>query len=223
MRSLIQDGLLGDLMTVEMRMLTTAVRFRNPQHWLFDNAKSGGGILSWLGCHYLDMLRFVCGQEIVSVCAEVATRSGEDIDVEDVAVLNLRFASGAIGSLHVGYVLALSGGGYHNKTGYDVYASVNGRCGRMYWRSTGAPTSLFVESVHNAWRDAPTREFSYTLGDTPAYGGAAGEEFMRDFIRAAQGLGQPLADGADALQVARIVEAAYTSSREGRRVEIALP
>ncbi|MCB0116068.1 MAG: Gfo/Idh/MocA family oxidoreductase, partial [Caldilineaceae bacterium] len=200
-----------------------AVRFRNPQHWLFDSAKSGGGMLSWLGCHYLDIMRFVTGDEIVSVSAEIATRSGEDIDVEDVATLIVRFASGAVGSLHVGYTLALSGSGYHNKSGYDTYAGFNGGSGRMYWRAPGAPTSLFVETVHDDWRDAPTREFTYTLGETPAYGGAAGEEFMRDFIRAAQGSGQPPAAGVDALQVARIVEGAYTSSREGRRVEIQLP
>lgn len=223
MRSIVRAALLGELMTVEVRMLTTAVRFRNPQHWLFDNAKSGGGVLSWLGCHYLDMMRYVTGQEIVTVSAEVATRSGESIDVEDVATLSLRFASGAIGSLHVGYVLALSGGGYHNKTGYDVYAGFNGRSGRMYWRSNGAPTSLFVESVHDDWREAPTREFTYTLGESAAYGGTAGEEFMRDFIRSAQGQTPLLADGADALQVARIVEAAYVSSEGGRRVEIEQP
>ncbi|MBI1295031.1 hypothetical protein GC175_08740 [bacterium] len=223
MRSIFHEGLLGELMTVEMRMLTTAVRFRNPQHWLFDNAKSGGGMLSWLGCHYLDIMRYVTGQEIVSVSAEVATRSGESIDVEDVATLSLRFASGAIGSLHVGYVLALSGAGYHNKSGYDTYAGFNGRSGRMSWCSTGSPTSLFVETVHPDWRDAPTREFNYTLGDTPAYGGAAGEEFIRDFIRAAQGDSPMPTCGEDALQVARIVDGAYASSRDGRRVEIQLP
>ncbi len=223
MRAVMQEGLLGELMTVEMRMLTTGVRFRNPQHWLFDNAKAGGGMLSWLGCHYLDIMRFVTGDEIVSVSAEVATRSGEEIDVEDVATLSLRFSSGAIGSLHVGYTLALSGGGYHNKQGYDTYAGFNGRSGRMYWRSTGAPTSLFVETTHADWRDAPTREIDYTLGESPAYGGAAGEEFIRDFIRSAQGAGPLPAGGEDALQVARLVEAAYASSREGRRMEIEHP
>jgi predicted dehydrogenase len=223
MRSLAAEGIFGPLMTVEIRALTTGVRFRNPQHWLFSNEKAGGGMLSWLGCHYLDMMRYITGDEIVSVSAEVATRSGEDIDVEDVATLGLRFASGAIGSLHVGYTLALSGGGYHNKQGYDVYAGINGRAGRMHWSAQGSPSHLFVETSHPAWRDAPTREFSYVAGESPAYGGPAGEEFIRAFIRSAQGEGAPPTTGHDALQIARIVDAAYESSRSGRRIEIELP
>jgi predicted dehydrogenase len=221
MRSLLAEGIFGPLMTVEMRVLTTAVRFRNPQHWLFNSETAGGGMLSWLGCHYLDMMRYITGEEIVSVSAEVATRSGEAIDVEDVAALSLRFSSGAIGSLHVGYTLALSGGGYHNPRGYDVYAGFNGRSGRMYWTSTGAPTHLFVESSHERWRDAPFREFTYTIGQSSAYGGTIGEEFIRQFIQAAQGVDDPPTTGQDALQIAKIVDAAYRSNRTGRRIEIA--
>jgi predicted dehydrogenase len=220
MRSLLVEGIFGPLMTVEMRVLTTAVRFRNPQHWLFNHEMAGGGMLSWLGCHYLDMMRYITGEEIVSVSAEIATRSGEAINVEDVAALSLRFSSGAIGSLHVGYTLALSGGGYHNKSGYDVYAGFNGRSGRMYWSANGAPSHLFVESSHQSWRDAPFREFSYVAGQSPAYGGVIGEEFMRQFIQAAHGAGDPPTTGQDALHVAKIVDAAYESSRSGRRIEI---
>lgn len=220
MRALMVEGILGPLMTVEMRVLTTAVRFRDPQHWLFNQEKAGGGMLSWLGCHYLDMMRAITGEEIISVSAEIATRSGEAIDVEDVAALSLRFSSGAIGSLHVGYTLALSGGGYHNPRGYDVYAGFNGRSGRMYWTSNGAPTHLFVESSHERWREAPFREFNYVAGLSPAYGGVAGEEFVRQFIQAAQGVGTPPTTGHDALQIAKIVDAAYASSRTGRRIDI---
>ncbi len=43
---------------------------------------------------------------------------------------------------------------------------------------------------------------------------------MRQFILAAQGQAVAPATGYDALQVARIVDAAYESSRSGRRVEV---
>ena len=62
----------------------------------------------------------------MSVAAQIATRSGEDIDVEDVAALSLGFASGAVGTFHAGYMLSMSGGGYHNAGGYDTYVGVNG-------------------------------------------------------------------------------------------------
>lgn len=221
-RQLIGEGLIGPLISVEMRMITTQVQFRNPQHWLFNHAQSGGGILSWLGCHYLDMMRFVTGDEIVSVSAEVATRSGEAIDVEDVAALSLRFHSGAVGTLHAGYMMALSGGGYHNKAGYDNYGGINGRLGRIWWNSAGSPTQIFAESIHPSWASAPQRTFDFTLGESTSYGMISGEQFMRNFILAAQGEGTAWTTGSDALQVARIVDAAYESSRMGRRVEIAL-
>lgn len=217
-REIVGAGLLGPLVSVEMRLLTTQVRFRDPSSWLFRRDIAGGGVLSWLGCHDLDLMRYVAQDEIVSVAAEAATRSGEEIDVEDVAVLALRFRSGAVGSLHIGYALALSGGGYHNLAGYDTYISFNGRGGRLHW--TNAAPQLHAESADPRWAGAPKRTFGFTLPDSPAYGGAHGERFVRDFIRAATEGGSPPASGHDALQVARIVAAAYESSRSGRRVAV---
>ncbi|HEY3227988.1 MAG TPA: Gfo/Idh/MocA family oxidoreductase [Roseiflexaceae bacterium] len=220
-RAIISQGLIGPLVAVEMRMLTTQVRFREPASWLFRREIAGGGILAWLGCHEIDLMRYVAQDEIVSVAAEVATRSGEAIDVEDVAVLALRFRSGAVGSLHLAYALALHGGGYHNLAGYDTYTSFYGRAGRVHW-AHGDP-SLRVESTHPAWAAAPTREFGFKLPDSPSYAGAYGEAFVRDFIQAIRTGDRPPASGHDALQVARIVDATYESSRSGRRVAVALP
>lgn len=219
-RQMVAEGLLGPLISVEVRAITTQVQFRNPAHWLFDVTKSGGGMLSWLGCHQLDLIRFITGDEIVEMAANVATRSGEAITVEDVATLSFRLRSGALGSLHTGYMLALSGGGYHNKQGYDNYFAVNGRLGRLYWAAPGAPRELYAESAHPDWAGAPQRTFRYELAASPAYLGVYGEQFVAEFVRAVQGQGKVPATGDDALQVARIVDAAYESSEKGRRVRI---
>ena len=222
-RSLVATGAIGELMSVEMRMLTTQPKFRNPDKWLFKQESAGGGMLVWLGCHYIDLMRYLTGDEIVSVSAEVATRSGSGIDVEDIAVLSLRFRSGAIGSLHTGYTLALKGEAYGDTPGYDTYVGLNGRHGRMMFDSEGTPSRLYVESTTPEWANAPVTEFDFVVGKSPAYGGVPGEAFIRDFIRAAQGEGEAPATGRDALQVARVIEAAYESSRTGRRIDIATP
>jgi predicted dehydrogenase len=219
-KRIVASGALGPLMSVEMRMITTAVRFRKPEHWLFAKERAGGGMLSWLGCHYIDLMRYLTGDEIVSVQAEVATRSGENIDVEDVAALALRLKSGAIASLHVGYVLSLSGGGYHNSAGYDTYIGINGRVGRVHWSSPGGPTEYKAESAHPDWAGAPQWSWQFVPGTSPAYGGKSGEAFIRSFIAGAQEGKPGWATGEDALMVARVVDAAYESSRTGRRVEI---
>jgi predicted dehydrogenase len=220
-RAIVGQGLIGTLTAIEMRLLTTQVRFRDPASWLFKQASAGGGILSWLGCHELDLMRYIAQDEIMSVAAEVATRSGESIDVEDVAILALRFHSGAVGSLHIAYALALHGGGYHNLAGYDSYTSFYGSSGRIYW-SHGDPR-LHAESTDPAWAAAPTRVIGFSLPASPSYGGAHGEAFVRDYIRSIAGDGVPPASGRDALQVARIVDAAYESSRSGRRVAVTAP
>jgi predicted dehydrogenase len=222
-RALVAEGLIGPLVSIELRMITTQVARRNPAHWLFNRQQAGGGILSWLGCHYLDLLRYISGDEVVSVMAEVATGSGEAIDVEDVAVLSLRLASGAVASLHAGYLLALSGGGYFNRGGYDNFGGFSGRLGRLSWLSSGPPAQLLAESTHPSWAGAPWRSFDYRVAESPAYGGVAGEQFVRQFIRAALGQGRPAATGHDAFQVARIVDAAYESSQTGRRIAVAPP
>lgn len=221
-RQIVADGILGPLISVEVRAITTQVQFRNPKHWLFDRTKAGGGMLSWLGCHQLDLIRFITGDEIVEMSAQVATRSGEAITVEDVATLAFRLQSGALGTLHTGYMLALSGGGYHNKRGYDNYFAVNGRLGRLYWSAPGAPSELYAESAHPAWAGAPQRTLNFSLASSPAYLGVYGEQFVRQFVQAVMGQGEVPAAGEDAVQIARIVDAAYASSESGRRVSIPL-
>ncbi len=222
-RRLVAEGLIGPMMSMEIRMLTTQPGIRDPKKWLFHKEHAGGGILAWLGCHYIDLMRYITGDEIVSVQAEVATRSGEEIDVEDIAVLSLRFRSGAVGSLHNGYTMALKGERYGDMPAYDTYMGINGQLGRIYWDDVGQPSHMFAETTHEAWADSPVREFDFTVAESPAYSGVHGEAFMRDFIHAAQGKGEVPASGRDALQVARVIDGAYASSATGRRVDIEAP
>ncbi|MBI3942263.1 MAG: Gfo/Idh/MocA family oxidoreductase [Chloroflexi bacterium] len=220
-RELVQQDMIGPLVSMESRIITTQVKARNPKSWLFDKQIAGGGMLSWLGCHYLDTFRFVSGDEVRSVSAEVATMSGEDISVEDVASVSLRFRSGAIATLHAGYLLPLSGPAYQNRPSNETYFGFRGRAGRLYWDSIARPLILNAESTRPEWSSAPMREFLYQLRESPAYGGGYGEDFILAFIRAAQGHGTSPTTGRDALAVSRIIDAAYESSRTGRRIELA--
>ena len=68
----------------------------------------GGGILLWLGCHYLDLLRFVLADDVRRVAALTGTRGGCDVEVEDTVALSLEWESGALGSFTAGYHLPRS-------------------------------------------------------------------------------------------------------------------
>lgn len=214
-RRLVQAGAIGPFLSHEARLLTTQVRFRDPQSWLFRRRQAGGGILTWLGCHYLDLLYHVSGDAITAVHACLARRSGEAIDVEDTAALALRFGSGAVGTFHAGYALAHSGSGYLNSGGYDSYLACNGQAGRVVWPNMSLPR-LHIESPGRP----AVREKRFRLRSSSSYGGVRGEIFVRQFLAAVRGTAEVPASLADALRVAEVLAAAHRSARTGRMTEV---
>ena len=220
LRRMLSEGLFGRPVAVEARIVTSQPRFRNPAHWLFDPAAAGGGILAWLGCHVLDLLRYLLQDEVVEVCALTGTLCESEIEVEDSAALALRFQCGALGTLHAGYHLARSVPGYHGAA-FDTMLSIRGTEGRGDWAPLAREPVLRVESIRPDWAAAPERERRYALEPSEAYGGRHGLEFVQEFIDAARGGTAPPATGEDALQVLRILAGAYESAKAGRRVAVA--
>jgi len=216
MRTLYQGQAIGRLASVELRMVTTQVRLRNPRHWLFQREIAGGGILSWLGCHVLDLLRYVTGEEVTSVAAQLATTSGEDITVEDTAAVSFRLSGGAIGSLHAGYLLASGGTGYRGAS-KDIAIHLRGTQGALTYRF-GEP--LVLESIAPGWRSASSRTFDFTLPATPGYGGMHGLDFVRAVLSAAPQDPTP-AGPVDALRVLEVLDAIYEANHSGTTVDVA--
>ena len=122
---IVREGALGNIVSIEGRMVTSSVQQRNPEHWLFSKELAGGGILHWLAIHTIDLIRYITGLEYADLCAEVATRSETGIDVEDMAAVSFTMDNGAIGSLHAGYVLR---GRYG-----DIGLTVRGTLGDAVW------------------------------------------------------------------------------------------
>ncbi|MBA5762793.1 bi-domain-containing oxidoreductase [Vibrio sp. 404] len=68
-------------------------------HWTQDNEVGGGRIIGE-ACHFIDLMRFLAGSEIVSVqCRRMGNADGIDI-TEDKAVITLSFADGSFGTIH---------------------------------------------------------------------------------------------------------------------------
>ncbi|MCY3554189.1 MAG: Gfo/Idh/MocA family oxidoreductase [Gemmatimonadetes bacterium] len=132
LRALIDAGVIGKLLSVEGRMVTSQVRFRDPSHWLFRKRIAGGGILSWLGCHWIDAIRYITRDEVAAVTAIVDTLNEQPIDVEDTAGVIMRMGSGAIATLHAGYLLPTSQAGYLSGS-YDTYLGFRGLEGNITW------------------------------------------------------------------------------------------
>lgn len=220
MRDLVAEGALGRLTSVELRMVTTQVRVRNPKHWLFNNEIAGGGILSWLGCHWLDLLRFVTGDEVASVSALIGTVGGEAIDVEDVAAVSLRLAGGAVATLHAGYLLPSGTPGYEGAS-YDNTLVFRGTKGTLLHSLEAGEQVVRLMSTAGPWRTAPEQVFRFTLASSPAYAGVYGQQFVEDFFRLAlTGEGTNLVSEVDTLRILQILDAIYESARDERVVHL---
>lgn len=237
LRAMIDAGVIGKLLSVEGRMITSQVRFRDPAHWLFRKGIAGGGILSWLGCHWIDAIRYVTRDEVTAVSAMVDTLNEQPIDVEDTAGVIMRMGSGAIATLHAGYLLPISQAGYMSGS-YDTYLGFRGLEGNITWYPTEEDRPVVVESTSKVWNVTPRRELKYVVAESDAYGGRYGQDFVGRFIASAMGDGQsagtvspdgqdepggpssPYDDGENALCVLRIIEAAYRSSETGRMVSL---
>jgi predicted dehydrogenase len=217
-RQAVAGGALGRVMAVEARMVTSQVRYRDPGHWLFRLETAGSGILSWLGCHYLDALCFLLDDRIAQVVAFVGHQNPEAVEVEDTAGVALRFAGGALGTLNAGYLLRGSRAGYSGAA-YDTFLALRGDLGDVRLPlSEGVAYTLYSEAP--GWRAGGRRRRQFDLPTSPAYGGAAGEEFLRQFLQAARA-GQPaLAPIEAAVHVLEVAEAAVESSATGRAIAI---
>lgn len=220
MRDLFQAGAIGELRSVELRMVTTQVALRDPSHWLFKAEVAGGGILTWLACHWLDWVRYATGQEYARVSAELATLSGEDISVEDTAAVTFRLSGGAVGSLHAGYLLSSGTAGYEGANS-DWAVHLRGSHGTLTYRRGLQEEPLILESSVSGWRHASPRTYSFVVPRERGYGGLAGNDFFRAFLAA--GPRDPVPAGAtDALRVLELLDAIHEAGRIGRTVEVAL-
>ena len=220
MRELVVAEALGRLTSVELRIVTTQVRLRDPSHWIFKRDVTGGGILSWLACHYIDMMRYLTGQEVASVTALAGTLSGEDITVEDVASVSFRLTEGALASLHAGYLLSTGKAGYEGARN-DTAIIFRGTHGTLSLVERRGQPVVKLQTIAPEWKTAPEQSFRFALPAVAAYGGAHGLAFVDDFIqKSLDGVGQISVSADDALKLLEIIDAIYLSVEQEQVVHL---
>lgn len=69
------------------------------EHWTQDNAVGGGRIIGE-ACHFIDLMRYLAGCEIVSVQARRMGDNSHQQITEDKAAIILGFADGSFGTIH---------------------------------------------------------------------------------------------------------------------------
>lgn len=219
------DRALGDVMTIEAKILNGLLLYRDTSTYLFDPRTAGHGILSWLGCHCLDLVLYLMQERVVEVMAMVGNLNPQKVAVEDTGFLLLKFESGRLGTFQTGYHLRGSKATYdfyigmRGTEGYATLPFVEPQGGVGQSESAASPTYwLYSEARH--WNAGGLRQERFEIPEAPGYGGIAAEELYRDFFDAAR-VGAPApAPIEDSVHMLEIIEAAKESSTSGRAVAI---
>lgn len=207
-KATLESGRLGKLLTTEAIFTTSSVAVRKPRNPIFDREGAGGGILHWLGVHDIDQMLWLTGDEIVEVQAMMANVGGQPVEVEDAISVGLRFAGGALGTIHYAYALPRTA-----SDGYLAFRGVNGSVriapdGTLTWFGGGT----FIDPVI-------AQETVYTNRSVPGYG-VMGAAVIDDLLRAITEDRDPRSTGEDFVRALRVIDAIYEAARTGTRVRL---
>ena len=105
---LVRSGRIGDVWAVNAVFVARDRLVRGWQTfgggWLFSRER-GGGWLNFLGCHTVDLIRWVTGQEFTEVTAFAGKVHDEPFDVDDTNAVSFRLSGGGYGTFLTGYDL----------------------------------------------------------------------------------------------------------------------
>ncbi|MFZ6027134.1 MAG: Gfo/Idh/MocA family protein [Chloroflexota bacterium] len=176
--------------------------------WRGTWAMDGGGALINQSIHYVDLLQYVMGP-VEEVYARTAALAHERIEVEDIAVATLKFASGALGVIE-GMTIAYPG----FCARLEVFGADGGvviendqvkewqlRCGERYERPRHADRLIVGTTSKDIWHHSHRRQIA-------------------DFIEAIRQARQPFVTGQDGRRSLEIVLAIYESARCGKPISL---
>lgn len=196
-QDVLQQGLLGNVTYVRVRLSHNgAIADWLPQHF-YNLEECQGGAMIDLGCHPMYLTRLFLGEEVTGVSANFGYVTGKE--VEDNAVATLFTDSGAIGVVEAGFVNSHSPFTIevHGTEGTLLYGTPDGR---LLIR-TNAGTEAVKE-----WTELPLLEKR--------------ESAFSQWVSHIQNDSLAAENLQIAAELTRLMEAANTSAKEGRRISI---
>lgn len=134
-KQLISDGDIGSVISAHVHFgeyLPAWHPWEDYRKGYAARADMGGGVVL-TQCHSLDYLPWLVGEGVDSVWAFTAKLSDLEVDVEDTAKIGLRFANGALGSIHLDY----------NQQPPAHYFEVVGTKGSLQWNLSDGATRIY--------------------------------------------------------------------------------
>ncbi len=224
MKRMVEDGLIGTLVSVEARLSAGRVERYIDGHseWMLEKKKSGGGPMYNLGVHWLDLIDHLTGTSVVKVCAANLQSSGK-YDIEDSSLVLMEFASGAAGVLTTSYIVPDS-----YPSGRDLYIGLRGTEGVLSYSpnyegeegggAAGAEILEFYSSSPKA-AGVPSKQ-DFPIEPIAGYSGYMGKVYVERFIEAILNGGQSDIPADAAVSVLQTVEAIYESDAKKQWIEV---
>ncbi len=215
-REVVQSGQLGRLVAV-----MGSAAFFKPDHYFADGpwrTQPGGGPILINMIHEVHNLRMLCG-DIVAVQA-FASNAVRGFAVEDTVSINLRFASGALGSFLLSDTAACARSweqtSQENKA-YPSYADED--C----YVVTGTLGSLSVPTMRLKTYPGPEESSwwkPFEEGRVDLVREDPLQRQMAHFVQVIRGQAEPLVSARDGMQNLCVTEAIAEAARTGRVVEL---
>ncbi len=241
-RERVRDGRTGPVRLIHGTYLQDWLLRPEDDNWRVDEALGGASrAFADIGSHWCDLAEFVSGQRITRVCARFLTAMAErehgagrpafsqaeasgdtrPVGTEDAAVMQFETDGGAVGSTVISQISA----GRKNRLwleldGADEAVAFNQEEPEVLWCGRRESATL-VKRDPGYLSPAAARLATLPAGHPQGYADCF-DAFVADVYDIVRG-GEP-ADGlpvfSDGLRASRITEAALTSTREGRWVDV---
>jgi predicted dehydrogenase len=205
-RRIVRKGLLGRIYGLEIHVVADQTRLTREEYrrtWQCIKARGGGGHLAWFGIMWLDLAMYITGLKVEAVAGFKGVVGGQPIDVEDAAVLSLKFNDRCFGTMTSSYYLDK---GVHSHI--------------KIWGEHGWINMATVEELPMQWyttkdvKEPRVQEYTYEKG------GRGYTPFLRSGVRAACGLEDPPMTGEECLNLVQAVYGFYRAAESERVVKV---
>lgn len=205
----IQEKRFGRIHMVHLNVFWT-----RPQEY-YDSAKwrgtweLDGGAFMNQASHYVDLIDWLIGP-VDSVQAMTGTL-GRDIEVEDTGVLNIKWRSGALGSMSVTMLTY--------PKNYEGSITIIGEKGTVKVGGVAVNDIQHWEFEDKRDYDQQIKEANY---ETTSVYGFGHPLYYKNVIDVLRGVAEPETDGREGLKSLEVLIAAYLSARDGKTVSLPL-
>ena len=215
LKELIEKGTIGDIYYCKSIWHRRRGGIPKPGSWFGIKSLSGGGPLIDLGVHRLDLALWLMGHpRAISVSAstykhigqKLASETGAEFDVEDLAAAFIRLNSGAT------LILETSWDGYSEKK-EDMVTQIYGTKGGVIQRNVGEGYDFEARMF--------TEEDGILIDSRILESGKKrSKNAMEHFVDCILDDQEPVATGEQGLECMRIIDAIYLSARKAEEVRL---